>query len=116
MEAKRRSSSNVGRDHLPVNSLDLAVMLYSVQTASEQPQIGFLDANQTMDQFVMRLSREVIVPKELVESALAHCNFLNEDGKFKDPRGFTFDQYLGRLEIKFGKFNREYNWFEGDEK
>lgn len=87
--------------------IDLAVLIAAVGQAAKDPDVGFVDADRSLLGLLRELSPFVFVSPEVLESALAHANYLDEQGKFSDFRGGTFDQLTRRL----GDFNRDYNWF-----
>lgn len=111
---KRRKSAN-SQDHRMrwVTALDLVVMLDNVYQASQEKDIGFEDPRETLASFLFRLNKMMRLYTEDVESALWSCNLLNEKGKFRHPRGWTFDQFLEKL-LRGDSFNKDYNYIEGE--
>jgi hypothetical protein len=89
---------------------DLAVLINAVGQAAADADVGYLDADRTLTELLRELSPFVHVSDGVLESALAHANFLSEKGTFKDFRGNTFDELVNRV----GRFNKKYNWFEDD--
>jgi hypothetical protein len=94
-----------------VSLADLAVILHHVGMASQDADVGFVDADRTLTELLRDLAPFVRVREDVLESALAHCTFLAEQGKFLDWRGNTYEQLIGRI----GKFNTTYNWFDSED-
>jgi hypothetical protein len=95
-----------------VSLADLAVLIGAVGQCSRDPELSDLDADRTLTSLLRDLSPFVWVSEESLESALAYANMLDEKKGFVDFRGNTFDQLAARI----GRFNKQYNWFESEDK
>lgn len=92
-----------------VSLADLSVLINSVGQASlDEKELGFVDADRTLQELLRDLSPFVYVDESALESALYYANLLNERAEFLDFRGNTFDELVNRL----GRFNRTHNYFE----
>lgn len=89
--------------------LELAVLLYNAHIAAADAEIGFEDANDTLENITRRLNKWIMVDPAYVESALWACNMLNEKNKFSHPRGLTFEQFVEKILKGRGKFDTFYN-------
>ncbi len=95
----------------PVSLYNLMVLLWNVHKGVGLRQVGFEDADHTLESLTRALSPEVLLKKDLIESAMWSCNLLDEQGKFCHPRGISFDEFKKKLEYT-DKFNKKYNLFE----
>lgn len=77
-----------------VTLLDLLTLLYHVREGAQTPEVGFLDANNTIQTLTKKLNRKTWVGLDALESALWSCNLMDEVGKFHDYKGRSFDQLL----------------------
>lgn len=92
--------------------IHLAVMLHHVWKAENDPEVGWEDPQRTAKDMSRALNRKVFVDPAIIESAMWACNILNEQGKFEHPMGFTFDEWVGRIIDRRGRFDRDYNLIE----
>lgn len=95
----------------PVRLLDIAVLLYAVYQGAADEDVGFEDAQETLDTLTRKLNKKIFMEPAVLESALWSCNLLNEKGKFIHPRGLSFEQFLKDV-LGRDKFNRVYNVIE----
>lgn len=109
----RRSQNSTDKRMRWISALDLVVILDNVYRASLEKDIGFEDPRETLQSFLLRMNRNFRMYTEDVESGLWSCNLLSEKGKFRHPRGWTFDQFLERM-LRGDKFNKAYNYIEGE--
>lgn len=86
---------------------DLAVLINAVGQAARDEEVGFVDADRTLEQLLRALSPFVWVEESSLESALYYANMLSEQGRFVDFRGNTFDELVNRI----GRFNKTHNYF-----
>lgn len=93
---------------------ELAVLLYNVAKADQDPEVGYEDAQRTLANLMTRLSKKVMVDPALLESCLWSSNLLNEQGKWSHPTGRSFDEWVREL-AGGDKFNKVYNLIERDE-
>lgn len=96
-----------------IHILDLVIILDNVWQASKDRDIGFEDPREMLHNFLFRMNKQTRLYTEDIESGLWSCNLLNEKGKFRHPRGWTFDQFLIRL-LRGDTFNKQYNYIEGE--
>lgn len=96
-----------------ISALDLVVILDNVYQAAKEKDIGFEDSRETLSLFLFRMNRLIRLYTEDVESGLWSCNLLNEKGKFRHPRGWSFDEFLSRV-LRGDTFNKDYNFIEGE--
>ena len=95
-----------------VRLLELAVLLYHAHIASQDTDVGFEDANESLDNISRRLNKWIYMDPAIIESALWACNLLNEKNKFSHPRGLTFDQFVDKILKGRGKYDTFYNLIE----
>lgn len=98
------------KEKLDLRLVDAAVLLVNLYNASKQSEIGFLDADQTLDMLVHKIDRKVTLSKVTVESALCHSNMLNELGKFWHYEDLTLEEFINKIITKDRKFNSDYNY------
>ena len=96
----------------PVSLYNLMVLLWNVHKGSGLRQVGFEDADNTLEGLTGALSPQIDVSTDLIESAMWSCNLLDEQGKFCHPTGSSFDEFKKSLESRTEKFNTKYNLFE----
>ena len=89
-----------------MDAQDLSVILHNMWLAKTDPDIGFLDAQNLMNDVVGTFRKRFNVSKAHLESALWCCQMLHEKGKFWHPDGATFDQFLIRHGLNKA-FNRK---------
>jgi hypothetical protein len=106
--------SKRGRQWRRVRLLDLVTLLHNVYVGSEDIEVGFEDAQETLASLTLRLNKPVMLDPSLLESALWSCNLLDEKGKFWDAKGRPFDQFLKEL-LPHDRFNKQYNYLEDKE-
>lgn len=92
-----------------VSTLDLLVLLDHVLRGAALPDlIGWEDAENTLQDMVKLLNRDVYLDRSVLESALWSANLMNEAGKYKHPMGMGFDEWLKQL-LGPLKFNKQLN-------
>ena len=92
--------------------LDVATLLVHVRWGAQDDEVGFEDADRTLDQMTRTLNKKTVsLRKEVLESALWSCNLLNEKGQFWSPLDETFQEFINRLLKPHGsEFDEFYNW------
>jgi hypothetical protein len=95
------------RIEIPV--LDLTTLLYNIYEGSKEKNIGWEDAALTLNDITRNLTYTCHVQPDDVESALWSCNLRDENKKFWDIKGRTFDEYLKSV-VPGYKFNKDYNF------
>jgi len=100
---------------LNVSVLDLVVFFENVRRGAEHSEVGFADANETLQTMCAKLNKVVQYPEDLVESALWSCNMMHEAGIFWHPADRTFNQWIADLQDvgKF-QFDSDYNLIRRD--
>lgn len=116
IEIKRGFLSKKGRQWRSVRIMELAVLLFSVNRAANDPDVGFEDAAQTADGITRRLNLWRLIDPDIIESALCAANMLNEQGKFIHPSGLTFEQFVDKVLRGRGRFDTFYNLIEWSKK
>ena len=101
--------------HRKVSLMDALTLLRCIHEGAAHPKVGFVDANQTLNQMSRKLSRAFWVKQSVLESALWSCNMLDELGLFKDFRGRTFEQFVRDILDDSVEFNRFWNLIEKKE-
>jgi hypothetical protein len=100
---------------LLVKPLELAVMLYHIHKAANDPDIGFIDAERRLVQISNDLVRKpAAIKQSLVESSLAFCNMMAEQGKFWHPFNKSIDEFISDVVKTTGKpyrFDKDYHLF-----
>lgn len=107
----RNYLSKKGGKWLPVRLSDICVLMHNVQEGSKHPEVGFEDAQRTLDHLVNALNRKILLPPDLIESALWSANLLNEAGAFQDFRDRSLDDFIKQVLGK-EQFNKLYNTIE----
>lgn len=100
-----------------VSLLDLAVLLLHVHKGAEHPEVGFEDADRSIEELTKLLQvRKVEVQREALESALWSCNLMDEEQVFWSPKKESFILFAARLLNNSGHygdgtltFDRQYN-------
>jgi hypothetical protein len=87
-----------------LNVTDLAILLYNVYKGVVHPQVGFEDANETLDTLVRSYNKTFPMDPAHIESALWSCNLLNEQGEFWHPKGMEFEVWVKKM-LKKDRFN-----------
>lgn len=97
--------------------LNAAVLLRNIYTAAKHGEVGFADANRTLESLIKDMERDVWFKTEVLESALYYTNMLAELEEMWHPQeidfptfitralpeGVAYDKYYGQLTIKEGK-------------
>lgn len=97
-----------------IRLLDVAVMLEDLYEAKSHPEIGWGDANVSIQEYRRILNTFVEIPDNIIEGGLWASNMLNEVGKFKHPDRLKFKTWVKKLFNGTGKkFNFIYNVIEG---
>lgn len=107
----RRYLSKQGGQWRAVRLLELATLLSALHQASNDPDVGFEDAQRTLDQITRFLNKKVYLPPDLIECGLWACNLLSERDRFRDAKGRSFEQFLKEL-LPNANFDRFYNTVE----
>lgn len=97
---------------IKVKLLDLMIMLYNVHNAAIQKNIGFEDADHTINTLAYALGGKLQVQLDDVESALWSCNLLDEQKKFWHPMDLSFDKFVEGIIGTKVQFNKKYNFVE----
>lgn len=98
-----------------IRLLDLAILLYNLQVAYDDPDIGFEDADETYQGMLKILNKWVLCNPIKIESALWASNMVNDKEKFVHPKGYTFDEFVAdmlRGRADFDKFYNTVTWKE----
>lgn len=92
--------------------LDVATLLLHIHWGAQDEDVGFEDADRTLDQMTRTMCKRTLpLKKDVLESALWSCNLLSEKGQFWSPRGETFQEFVHRLlKPHKGDFDEFYNW------
>jgi hypothetical protein len=78
--------------------LDVATLLFHVHRGAQHPEVGFEDAERTIERLTRELfNKRVIVGRDQLQSALWSCNLLDEQKEFWSPHGEQFDKFVHRL-------------------
>lgn len=88
-----------------VKALDLAILLYHVHRGAQHNEVGFEDAQESLESLTKALNKEISIPLQNLESALWSANLLDENNEFWHPEGLTFDEWVKKA---FGKYDRFY--------
>lgn len=99
--------------YLGMRTLDLAALILAVSKAAKDPEIGWLDANRSLEEFYFRYGFKVKIPLRFAETALYCANLLDEQGKWEHPLGWSFNHFLREMKLK-NRFSKKYNWIEKD--
>lgn len=105
---KQKFLARKGHVFRSVSLLDVAVLLFHAIKIRDNPEIGWLDPNQTVEQILKRLNQRILVPQTTLESLLSACNMLNEIGKFEHILPKSFDEFL-KESFTYAKFDKVYN-------
>lgn len=92
-----------------VTVLDLVTLLGNVYRGAAMADVGFEDAEQTLQAITAKLNMKIRVPQSDIESALWACNLLDEKKKFWHPQGALFEQFIRKLVGPDHTFDRTYN-------
>jgi len=103
------------RGFLGMRTLDLAALILAVSKASKDPEIGWQDANHSLEQFYVRYGFKVKIPVHFAETALYCANMLDEQGKWEHPLGWSFDHFLREMNLK-NQFSKKYSWVDQEKK
>lgn len=88
--------------------LELSILILNVALAAKDPDIGFCDADRTLEELLSSLNFTFPIQPDALESALWSCNILDEKGKFFHPFGGSFDNLLKRIGL-LDRFDKRYN-------
>jgi hypothetical protein len=83
-----------GRQLRAVRLFDVAVLLLNIQKGAATPDVGFEDADRTIEEITRRLEKRVLIDPSLLESALWSCNMLSERGEFAHPEGKDIQAFV----------------------
>ncbi len=93
--------------HLSISELNRSLLLRDVVAGAASFQVGFEDAERTMEQNIRHLTHRVRPATTVVESSLWSSNLLNEIEEWAHPSRITFDEWLEEMlgdELVFDKF------------
>lgn len=107
----RNYLSREGGQWLPVKLLDICTLLVNVYNANKREDIGFQDANRSLEQLTAMLNKKVLLSPSVIESCLWSCNMMNEEGQFWDSKGRTLEEYVKYI-LGSDRFNYTYNVIE----
>jgi hypothetical protein len=82
---------------LTISVIDLVALIDSVSKGAAMAEIGFEDADRTLEQLYTALNKPVKIDKELIESALWSANLLNQAGLFRHPLNMSFPNMVSRI-------------------
>ncbi len=108
--------SKQGGQWREVRLLDLAVLLLHVHMGAKEEQVGFEDAQESIDTLTRKLNKKVFIDPALLESCLWSCNLMDEANKWWHPRDRTFDEFVRDVLGSSGEFNKIYNIIEKEQK
>ena len=98
---------------LQISTLEATILLYHLTRAAQIKEIGFEDADHTLQQLIAILDRPVTVPRAAVESCLWSCNLMDEVGLFWHPNNKTeFTHFVQKLIGPGREFDRMYNFIK----
>lgn len=83
-----------GRKYRSVRLFDLAILLLNVHKAANLPDVGFEDADRTIEELTRKLEHRVLKDPSLLESALWSCNMLAEREAFDHPQGKDIKEFV----------------------
>lgn len=96
---------------IELDTLDLVVLMFNVFKAEKDPQVGFEDANNTLEMLIKQLNFRFKTSPEAIESALWSCNLLDEKKEFWHPFGMSFDAFVKKALPRY-TLNKVYNTIE----
>lgn len=101
-----------------VRIVDLLVILDNIHRGAAMPKrVGFVDANQSIEELTRSLNRRVWVKVSDIESGLWSCNLLDEIKHFRDPVfKRTFQWFLKDILGPGETFNKFFNVIEDESK
>lgn len=109
---KRGYLSKTGGRVRKVKLIDVVTLLHNIHVGAQTSEVGFEDARETITTITSRLSRSsAYLDPSLIESGLWSANLLNEKGKFWDPNGRTFEEFVREVLGRDG-FDMFYNTIE----
>lgn len=82
---------------IKVSLIDLVALIDSVSKGAAHEEIGFEDADRTLETLLSSLNKHVMVDKEAIESALWSASYLSRAGEFKHPLNTPFHTMLNRI-------------------
>lgn len=103
--------SKKGRRNRTINLLNMATLLFNAAAADKDPEIGWGDTLETLQSTLKRMNYFFFVDPSVIESLLWSSNMLDEKGKFWDPLGRSFDEFVKSVVIK-GVFNKDFNYVD----
>lgn len=96
-----------------VRLIDVLVLLFHLYRGSQLEEVGFEDADHTLDELskLLYARKDVPINREVLESALWSCNLMDENGLFWHPKGYSFKKYIDMvLSPHAASFDLFYNW------
>lgn len=92
-----------------VSLLSAAILLYNIYLAANEKDIGFVDADKTLEDLVNEMSKDVWLKTSTLESAIYYANMLGEAEKMWHPYGAGFETFLRRMLPNELNLDRYYN-------
>jgi hypothetical protein len=111
------TTPNQGRFN--INLLDACILIFHVSKAAKDKDVGFEDAERTLDQMLraLRANRVFTVKQDVLESALWSCNLLSQKREFHSLDGREFRAFVRDLiDDKTLRFDEFYNVIEKKKK
>lgn len=101
--------SKKGGRYRAVKMMELVTLIHNVMRGVQLPnEVGFEDANRSLDSLFRRLNKKVLIEPGALESMLWSANLMDERGEFWDVKERPFDQFIREL-LGSDKFDRRYN-------
>lgn len=92
-----------------VNILDIAVLLCNVFRAAQHKEIGYNDAEMSLESLKRATNFTRRLPVHVLEKLLYPSNMLDEEGEFWHYDGVSFDEFLKTFEDSYDK---DYGWMK----
>lgn len=77
-----------------VSLMDLLTLILNIQKGAATKEVGFVDANETLQSLTKQLNKAAWVEQSVLESGLYSCSMMNEQGLFEDIKNRPFQTYL----------------------
>lgn len=88
----------------------LAVLLWHLYRCANDPDIGYLDANVSLEDLIKkRLNKRVVVSKRDMEAMLWAANMADQHGFFWSPDNKKFTEFIQPLLYSNEAFDRTWN-------
>ena len=110
------SEFNTRLPKVKIKLYELAVLLYNMNQAANDSDVGFADANKTVEMISRELNKTLDLPATSIESLAWAANMMMEKKKFTHPDNIGFNQFIKKIEDRNKlSFNKTYNFFEKKE-